>query len=50
MFMLSFLQRRLENMDLFAQLKPWIARFLDSNKDMTASDVGHNKLIEEVKG
>ena len=32
----------------FPQLRDWISRFLDSNKDMTASLIGHNMLVEQV--
>lgn len=37
-----------ENMELFRPLSDWLRIFLDSNKDMTASAIGHNKLIEQV--
>ncbi len=37
-----------ESMDLFGPLSEWLRHFLDNNKDMTASDIGHNKLIEQV--
>ena len=33
----------------FPQLRDWISRFLDSNKDMTASLIGHNMLVEQVR-
>lgn len=35
-------------MQIFNQLKDWIANFLDHNKDMTASEIGHNELVEQV--
>ena len=34
----------------FPVLRDWISRFLDSNKDMTASEIGHNMLVEQVRG
>ena len=38
-----------ENMDLFVELDKWlVVRFLIKNKEMTASDIGHNRLIEQV--
>lgn len=33
---------------LFPVIRDWIAEFLDYNKDMTASLVGRNMLIEQV--
>ncbi len=35
-------------MDLFGPLSEWLKTFLDNNKDMTASAIGHNKLVEQV--
>ena len=35
-------------MRYFPFLRDWIADFLDNNKDMTASLIGHNMLIEQV--
>ena len=35
-------------MAVLNQLKDWIADFLDHNKDMTASEIGHNQLVEQV--
>ncbi|XP_064638655.1 inositol 1,4,5-trisphosphate receptor type 3-like isoform X2 [Lineus longissimus] len=32
----------------FPQLRDWMERFLDNNKDMTASEIGHNLLVEQV--
>lgn len=33
---------------LFPVIRDWIVEFLDENKDMTASMVGRNMLIEQV--
>jgi len=33
---------------LFPVIRDWIVEFLDDNKDMTASMVGRNMLIEQV--
>ncbi|CAH1798283.1 unnamed protein product [Owenia fusiformis] len=33
---------------IFPVLRDWITSFLDDNKYMTASDIGHNMLIEQV--
>ncbi|XP_064627454.1 inositol 1,4,5-trisphosphate receptor type 1-like isoform X9 [Lineus longissimus] len=33
---------------IFPVLRDWIAEFLDNNKGMTASEIGHNMLIAEV--
>ena len=35
-------------MTLFPVIRDWIVEFLDDNKDMTASMVGRNMLIEQV--
>jgi hypothetical protein len=35
---------------LFPVIRDWIVEFLDDNKDMTASMVGRNMLIEQVDG
>ena len=35
-------------MTLFPVIRDWIVEFLDENKDMTASMVGRNMLIEQV--
>ncbi len=35
-------------MKYFPSLRDWISRFLDENKDMTASLIGHNMLVEQV--
>ena len=35
-------------MEIFKELKPWIAAFLDQNTNMTASQVGYNQLVEQV--
>ena len=35
-------------MTLFPVLRDWISEFLHENKDMTASQIGHNMLIEQV--
>ncbi|CAD5113406.1 DgyrCDS2578 [Dimorphilus gyrociliatus] len=32
----------------FKELHVWLSKFFDDNKDMTASDIGHNVLIEQV--
>ncbi len=45
---LFFFQSPRESMQIFNQLKNWIANFLDHNKDMTASEIGHNELVEQV--
>jgi len=34
---------------LFPVIRDWIVEFLDDNKDMTASMVGRNMLIEQVR-
>ncbi len=34
---------------LFPVIRDWIAEFLDENKDMTASMIGRNMLIEQVE-
>lgn len=34
---------------LFPVIRDWIVEFLDENKDMTASMVGRNMLIEQVR-
>ena len=36
-------------MTLFPVIRDWIVEFLDDNKDMTASMVGRNMLIEQVR-
>ena len=33
---------------LFPVIRDWITEFLDENKDMTASMIGRNMLIEQV--
>ena len=35
-------------MTYFPFLRDWIATFLEENKDMTASLIGHNMLVEQV--
>ncbi len=39
---------RSDTMKYFPSLRDWISRFLDENKDMTASLIGHNMLVEQV--
>ena len=34
---------------IFPVLRDWIADFLDQNKCMFASEIGHNMLIEQVR-
>jgi len=34
---------------LFPVIRDWIVEFLDDNKDMTASMVGRNMLVEQVR-
>ncbi|EDV25315.1 uncharacterized protein TRIADDRAFT_55241 [Trichoplax adhaerens] len=43
-------KKKIQNVPLsfMSELKQWIASFLDANKDMTASLIGHNMLIEQV--
>ena len=37
-------------MTLFPVIRDWIAEFLEDNRDMTASMIGRNMLIEQVIG
>jgi len=34
---------------IFPVLRDWLTEFLSENCVMTASDIGHNQLIEQVK-
>lgn len=45
---LIVLQKSTLSADKFSKLRQWITRFLDQNKDMTASQIGHNMLIEKA--
>lgn len=33
---------------IFPVLRDWLAEFLRQNNQMTASDIGHNQLVEQV--
>ena len=44
----SMLQIIKDLVTLFPVIRDWIVEFLDDNKDMTASMVGRNMLIEQV--
>jgi inositol 1,4,5-triphosphate receptor type 1 len=33
---------------IFPVLRDWLAEFLRKNNQMTASDIGHNQLVEQV--
>ena len=35
-------------LDYVAQLREWLSLFLAANMDMTASEIGHNMLLEQV--
>ncbi|XP_062518427.1 inositol 1,4,5-trisphosphate receptor type 1-like isoform X2 [Corticium candelabrum] len=35
-------------MAFFPELRNWIADFMQMNQDMTASNIGHNQLVEQV--
>ena len=35
-------------MAVFPSIRDWLADFLDHHKDMTASEIGENQLIEQV--
>jgi inositol 1,4,5-triphosphate receptor type 1 len=35
-------------MPFFPRLRKWITEFMEMNKDMTASEIGHNQLVEQV--
>ena len=48
MFYEFIFQHSEESLEVFDQLKPWIADFLDHNTHMTASHVGYNQLVAEV--
>ncbi|KAK2186847.1 hypothetical protein NP493_187g03055 [Ridgeia piscesae] len=41
-------QRGVQLLDYIAQLREWLSQFLAANMDMTASDIGHNMLLEQV--
>ena len=41
-------QRGAKILDYVAQLREWLSLFLAANMDMTASEIGHNMLLEQV--